>query len=194
MTSIEIPLDVRHILQLGERFCLPPLNNKKNFLFEFIKHVEYNIHKLDFEHKLEVRNLCLPIMKSVVNSNIRLTTTEKDLLKKTKATKLFLTNNPDIFITRADKGNTIVIMTKNDYIKKMLSSFNDQQTYELIHNGPSRKLTKGLHDLLVHWRSLNYITKNTYFHLHNTSSILPNAYGLPKIHKAGVPLRIIILL
>lgn len=67
MANIEIPLDARHILQLGDRFCLPSIKNKQYLMFEFIKHVEHNILKFNFENKSEMRNLCLLIVESFHN-------------------------------------------------------------------------------------------------------------------------------
>jgi len=39
---------------------------------------------------------------------------------------------------------------------------------------------------------MEFISKQTYLSLHSTDSNLPKAYGLPKIHKANFPFRIIV--
>lgn len=49
-----------------------------------------------------------------------------------KATKRFVTEHPELIITKADKGNTTVIAYKNDYLDKMETLFNDTQTYEVV--------------------------------------------------------------
>jgi len=46
--------------------------------------------------------------------------------------------------------------------------------------------------LLKNWLQKDYISKKTYFSLHSSDSILPKAYGLPKIHKLNISFRIII--
>jgi len=53
-------------------------------------------------------------------------------------------------------------------------------------------MTENLRTLLGRWKARGYIDNSTYKNLNVTDGILPRAYGLPKIHKAGYPLRIII--
>ncbi|XP_039311308.1 uncharacterized protein LOC120359073 [Solenopsis invicta] len=53
-------------------------------------------------------------------------------------------------------------------------------------------LTKGARELLTRWKNKKYITESTFKRVSCSDGILPRAYGLPKVHKPGVPLRIII--
>jgi len=49
-----------------------------------------------------------------------------------------------------------------------------------------------LNSLLKRWLSLGYITKQQLFGLKASDSLLPKAYGLPKVHKKEITFRIII--
>jgi len=49
-----------------------------------------------------------------------------------------------------------------------------------------------LNNILKDWLQKKYIPKKIYYSLHSSDSILPKAYGLPKIHKENTPLRIIV--
>lgn len=74
----------------------------------------------------------------------------------------------------------------------MNSQLSDTDTYIVLTNDPTKKLTTELHSLLTRWIDSNYITPGQYKNLNCTVGIIPRAYGLPKIHKNDVPLRIIV--
>jgi len=46
--------------------------------------------------------------------------------------------------------------------------------------------------MLKRWNNLGYVSPYSYLFLNSSNAILPRAYGLPKIHKEGHPLRIIV--
>ena len=62
--------------------------------------------------------------------------------------KRFISENPDILITRADKGSTTVIMSRDSYKEKMHEILNDQTTYNSIKKVPTNKITVEIGNLL----------------------------------------------
>lgn len=97
----------------------------------------------------------------------------------------------DIHITKQDKGGGIVLMNKSDYIKKMESLLDDNITYKKLKTNPLekmqshfnsglKKLSEKLEDPISLSKFKSYLPK------------LPYAYGLPKTHKNGHPVRPII--
>jgi len=46
--------------------------------------------------------------------------------------------------------------------------------------------------MLKKWLQSGYISKKIFYKLHSSDSILPKAYGLPKIHKKQTPFRLIV--
>jgi len=75
----------------------------------------------------------------------------------------------------------------------MTDLLSDTHTYKIIHHNPIRKLSQDLHSLLSRWKNNQFIDLHTYRNLLlTTDGLLPRAYGLPKMHKQGYPLRIII--
>jgi len=104
----------------------------------------------------------------------------------------FCKNNPNILFTKADKGNVIVTIDSEEYINKMESMLQDNNTYITIKKDPIKSLERKLNDLLKNWFQKSFITKQTYFSLFSNDSILPKAYGLPKIYKKNYPYRIIV--
>jgi len=106
-------------------------------------------------------------------------------------TNKFLKNNKNIMFTRADKGNTTVAMNIDNYKEKMNLLLSDSDTYVMIKKDPTRKITD-LRTLIKRWRNMDYINDLVYRSLLKTDGLLPRVYGLPKIHKNGHPLKIIV--
>src|SRR5436190_24309297 len=74
----------------------------------------------------------------------------------------------------------------------MSSLLNNTNTYKIVKKDQIKKVISDLHDLLARWKRNNYIPDSLYKRLNCTNGSLPRAYGLPKIHKNGCPLRIIV--
>jgi len=85
--------------------------------------------------------------------------------------------------------NVIVAMRKEDYRQKMLTLLSDENTYEIVKKDRTNILSRKLKELLTDGRKKEFISQQIYNKLYNSDQILP---GLPKIHKPGSPLRIII--
>ena len=105
-----------------------------------------------------------------------------------------LGKNENLFISKPDKGNGIVILNRSDYVTKMQHTLSDtskfvptdENCYKLTHRLESR-----LNKFLLTLYKVNKIDKNTYMYdnLRAVGSSPGKLYGLPKTHKAGVPLR-----
>uniref|UniRef100_A0A5S6R594 Reverse transcriptase domain-containing protein n=1 Tax=Trichuris muris TaxID=70415 RepID=A0A5S6R594_TRIMR len=102
-----------------------------------------------------------------------------------------LREKEDILITRADKGNVVVILDKetyNDKVKELLNT----STYKPLKKDPSDKVRKNLNAMLsriyeeTKEERLSWIIKKLKY---TTNFSCPELFCLPKIHKEGVPLR-----
>jgi len=72
----------------------------------------------------------------------------------------------------------------------MEDCLSDINIYSILQKNPVNKLLTNLKELLKRWQNSKYISIQT--HNYINSSILPRTYGLPKIHKEGLPMRIIV--
>lgn len=72
---------------------------------------------------------------------------------------MFFRDNPDIIITRAEKGNFTVTFTKNEYTDKINKMLQDHNTYTLVKKNPIRDIENNLRDLLNRWKSKVSLTK-----------------------------------
>jgi len=193
LINITIPEKVSNLLQLGGKFGLP-INRfyKKNAIHEFIKDVElYNRHVSE-DVKSKIRNITIPFFHRLIHNKKSEKMREKRLIELKNATVKFCKSNPNVIFTRADKGNVTVAIDRIDYLNKIETLLQDQNTYMLINKDPMKNIENCLNTRLKKWLQNNYITKQTYFSLFSSDSVLPKAYGLPKIHKKDYPYRIIV--
>ncbi|XP_076030444.1 uncharacterized protein LOC143018746 [Oratosquilla oratoria] len=93
----------------------------------------------------------------------------------------------NIIITKADKGGQVVILELSDYVKKAYDLLNDSETYEKLSKNPLKTSAAEFNKQVCKISVDNCINN-----LKVTSPKLPYFYGLPKVHKADIPLRSII--
>ena len=133
------------------------INNKLN---KYIKHVEHN---------------------KPLTSNNR----HHAEIKTLKQIKNKLSDN-NAFITKADKGNTIVVMDKDQYTLKV-NDFINNNNIEMIQVDPTAQFVKILNNIIN--RSTCIFDENTRRALKPIKAVAPQFVGLPKIHKPNVPIR-----
>lgn len=102
-----------------------------------------------------------------------------------------LRQNPDLVITQPDKGSGVVLMNRTDYCAKIMEilrdscKFKDDTKPKQKVLSWEREVTKRLNGLFKAGR----LTKQVVEELKPCGSQLPQLYGLPKTHKASIPLR-----
>ena len=116
-----------------------------------------------------------------------------NLTKKERKALNELTNDPTLIINKADKGSTVVVQDRNDYITEALKHLADKNTYKLLSENTTHKLKSVINEklealhkngfLLAHWYQFcKPLTK------HRTSKL----YFLKKIHKNPMGIRPIV--
>ena len=95
-------------------------------------------------------------------------------------------------ILTADKGVAIVIMDKEEYQEKAEALLEDQGTYKALKTDPTSRIKSKMINLLKKIKSEGGIDDIQYKKLYPTGAVPPKFYGLPKIHKSGIPLRPIV--
>jgi len=188
-----IPKQTIGLLQLGEGFCLPP-ENKTALFIQIIKHLENNFSRFGQRKSCvgTMRNQLYNFLKPLHKLKQGMSNIDFEILDAVSNTNRFIKNNPNILFTRSDKGNTVVALDKNDYVKNMENCLSDSDTYTVLKHNPINKIIKELKTMLKRWLNLKYISTQAHSLLQVSGATLPRAYGLPKIHKAGYPLRIIV--
>ncbi|XP_018361286.1 PREDICTED: uncharacterized protein LOC108760014 [Trachymyrmex cornetzi] len=139
-----------------------------------------------------IRNIVIPELSDFLHNSLGLNSHDIKINSMLKFTTNWCKNNDDIIFTRADKGNSTVALDRSYYNDKIQELLNDTETYTLVKKNPALNLEKSLNNLLKKWHQKNYINNSQLWCLRSSDSLLPKAYALPKIHKEGIPFRIIV--
>jgi hypothetical protein len=96
--------------------------------------------------------------------------------------------NDNAIITKADKGNSIVILYQNDYYTNV-TDFLENNNFEIETTDPTNKVQKEIRNT----SSINLcqliIPKHTKWKYINLNPSPPIIRGLIKVHKADSPIR-----
>jgi hypothetical protein len=113
-----------------------------------------------------------------------------NISKQERSALLTLKKDTSIMILPADKGCASVILDKSEYQTKMGELVNNTNTYTPLDQDPTNKFRNKLVKILREWRK--ELPDRLYLYLYPSGGVPPRMYGLPKIHKAGTPLRPIV--
>ena len=102
--------------------------------------------------------------------------------EETKALKE-LRNDQNLVISKADKGNTTVVMDKTDYDMRLLTMLEDNTTYQQLQKDPTPNTEKTVNEFVFQLVADNKITKIQSCRLKSSNGRAPVLYGLPKLHK-----------
>ncbi|XP_053698945.1 uncharacterized protein LOC128745905 [Sabethes cyaneus] len=187
------------LLGYGPKFALPFESNREVPYFKIIADLE-SILKLETDESLQAanRNRFTNIIQNHLNKrkNGLLDPTadsvNRFLMRAYHISKKFIRDNPDIYIVPADKGNKTVIMKKEEYEEKMKTLIDDDDTYERIDTDLTNRVQTKNNQLVNALHDQKMIDQKARSMLITYNATCPRIYGLPKIHKPGSPLRIIL--
>ena len=169
------------VLAHGPNFAIatkdPPVS-------EYISQIERICQQLGKGKAEELRGEIKQILKKTQLPKPNITKEEAKAIKELRRDK-------ERVILMADKGVSMVVLDKEDYIKKSEELLH-QSTYKQLPSDPTTKHKNRLISILKSIKAEGGIDNTTYKRLYITEAGSPKYYGLPKIHKQGVPLRPII--
>ena len=199
MTNINVPHETMVLLGYGPKFALPLENNQEIPYFKIIADLE-SILKLEPDECLQMasRNQFINIIQNHIHKRKNgIFTPSSDpinrfLIEAFHSSKKFVRDNLDVYVVAADKGNKTVLMNKNDYESKMKALVEDSDTYERIDSDWTNKMQTKNNTLVKALHDQKLIDQHTRTRLTTYNATCPKIYGLPKIHKEGNPLRVIL--
>jgi len=80
-------------------------------------------------------------------------------------------------------------MDKTDYFDKMDALINDKQNYEELKRDPTPALQRKLNSEILTIKKTDAVDTQRYYRLRCSVPQPPKLYGLPKLHKPGIPMR-----
>ena len=117
-----------------------------------------------------------------------------DNLTRDERNALFsLRKRPNIIIKPADKGSATVMMSKDDYLTRVMSHLNKTLFYGKLLEDPIERFTEDITSTLMEKREKEILNKDTFDFLCPKKVRTSWFYILPKIHKPGIPGRPIVL-
>ncbi|CAF3175566.1 unnamed protein product, partial [Rotaria sp. Silwood2] len=180
------------LLCRGWDFCI---ENKITHFLDFETDIELNTMKIQSHcHESVFRLIC----RKIHNASQQLMRTSKhkkisNLSNEELAALKALKSNNNIVICKADKGNCIVILDKESYMKKAEEILKGEQFQALDNNNKfHQKREEELNNYIFSLFKEGIIDKKLRRQLQSTCSSISVFYGLPKVHKNGYPLRPII--
>ncbi|XP_067634465.1 uncharacterized protein [Eurosta solidaginis] len=187
-TSTNIPADTQWLLSLGPKYALP--TKTKNFpLFKIIADGEDCIQTIvDRERQETERNNLTTLIRDHLkrpNYNTR----DNFVLDTLHSAKEFLSNNKHLLVLSADKGNVTVVLEKSEYETKLGKIVNDITSYRVLKRDPTNKLQEKNNEFVEKMFKNKMISLSEKYRLLSKTANAPRLYGLPKIHKEGIPLR-----
>ncbi|BHF77158.1 hypothetical protein SprV_0502026100 [Sparganum proliferum] len=117
----------------------------------------------------------------------RLSKVERDALRELKADR-------DLVIVPADKVRSTVVLDRKDYLQKAKCLLEDRQVYVPCATNPLKTLTREINATMLALKNSGAITPTDRPMAISQDTASARFYGLPKVHKDGVPLRPIVSL
>ena len=100
-----------------------------------------------------------------------------------------LAKDPNIVVSKFDKGNGVAILNISDYEEKMLKILNDRTKFVPVGKDDNLQKLDQFQRCIRYLKGKGAITNEDYQRIYPTSAVTPTMYGLPKVHKDGTPLR-----
>ena len=98
----------------------------------------------------------------------------------------------DIVIKPVDKGSATVVMSKDDYLTRVMDHLNNTQFYEKLSDDATEWFSEEITSLLEEMREKRVLERETFCFLQPRNVRTSRFYILPKIHKPGIPGRPIV--
>ena len=195
LSSKNLSHEEKEVLSLGLDFALKPkrVSYFNYYLsFEKICGILKNCDKYGNEDWNAVFNKISYIANSTFKKLVRFCYSDTVNDERIKVLKI-LKEDPNIIVTKPDKGRGVVIMDRLDYENKIANILSDVSRFKLLKVDVSSHILKLEDKLNRLLRSIkDTIGDNIYNELHASGSRPGFLYGLPKIHKPGNPIRPII--
>lgn len=167
---IKTPLSESDILELSVEIdvLIELITNNSNVKKSLRNDMFILLH--DFKSNLKKVN------KYITNSSFTVLKRIKDKIR-----------DRDLILSKADKGNCLVILNKHDYINKV-ESFLSDNNFTVVNVSPFNSFIRKTSNMVKHFSSF-FEENNAPFNLLLSNPSVPRLYGLPKIHKEGNPIR-----
>lgn len=192
-TDTDLPIEVKKMLGVGPKFAIP-LDKKDIPVPTLIKDLEFCIQSLNLneDDQDDLRAKCINNVTNFLTTANHCSgkcQTTNIIKKDYKVCQSFLKQNPQLIVMRSDKGNSTVVMYKEEYLSGMCDLLSDTGIYKPLKSDPTTRFQNQANKIVKDLFSNHYIDELTYKKLRTSNSMFPKLYGLRKTHKPGLSLR-----
>lgn len=185
-----IPDDILKFLSLGPKFSIEPVVGKDIPIKNVLADIEYIVSH--FEDN-DTKNILTAKVTNVITNHIHNNKSNNTFYNKMYIkTKIFLKNNPNLILTKSDKGNVTVLMSKQQYFNLCNELILQDNSYIEINKDPTLSIQNNCNKLIKVLYDTNQIDENLKKKLTNYTGVAPKFYALPKIHKPTLSIRPIV--
>lgn len=180
-----------NFLNNGLKYALvTPLNT--NLIEEFAVDIDSVLESLSLNPILKntIKYSCFTSLQANLQKFNNSSFLKTKLFNQQKLIKSISTkiNSHNLIVTKADKGNCLIIMNKLDYINKT-ESFLIENKFELLPRNPLSKFISIIKTNLKNNNQFFLDLNINYNKFIPSNPNIPRLYGLPKIHKDNIPMR-----
>ena len=182
------------VLDHGLDFCIPLPGVKREEVFSEFEILNAQAERLARVSETKIRDLRAKLNDLAHSyASTPVSHSEFKWRKEQFAVIKTLRQDSSLVITRPDKGSGVVILNHHDYVDKMSVILNDKDKFEKLGPVATHDSTVSLETKfqkkLVKWVKNGVLPKNVASEIRPSGSIRSRLYGLPKTHKADIPLR-----
>jgi hypothetical protein len=186
LSNVQLSNDEVSLLNKGLKYNLKPQINQRT-LEGLAVDVEIAVvsSKKDHLTKNLATNITANQIKTAVRQSNRVSSNPEYHIYKTLSQKITENN---LIVSKADKGNTVVVMERSNYIHKVEEIIHNDD-FVLLQSDPTKRFASEIKEAINSVKFIfsdNSYTRNSILEMNPRS---PCLYGLPKIHKESMPMR-----
>ena len=190
-SSVQLDKTMLEVLSLGPKFCIPSRKTNRLDLevqFENLCSQTNDLcpsSQMASEHfQSTLVNTCYHYLSYRPKINHLLSKQHLDALKR-------LRDNESVVLCKPDKGTGIVLLDRAYYNQKIEDILDDSSKFRqaVSERDKTHIIEKSISKHLRTLKQKNLIDEATFNRLRPTGTVIPRLYGLPKVHKEGLPLR-----
>ena len=186
------------VLRLGLKFIQNPTHQHTILApTQLLADIEATFEKYIWPKTMSAaqNNIMKGVFKHIRNKILAIETVppRPNFSQRLKIALKSLREDPTIIISKADKGDAVVVMDADHYYGLAMKHLADSSTYELLESDPSEQIVSDYHDFLDRCVRDKVLDKYQYRSLRIPDNYqMQTIYFLPKIHKHPLKLRPIV--
>ena len=179
LTPHELSRKEADLLKAGLYFSIHPDKIRKSEIFTIFEKIHRSF--INNRKSEETKNQIKTPLSYLANSYFYNYKPSLRILRQHRVLRN-LRNNKDIFITKPDKGNGVLIVDRKLYDNAIQEIISDTSKFEKLNEDPTLKLEASLQRFLRKLKPKNIFNENVYDKLYPPGSVPARIYGTPKMH------------